>query len=484
MVKRSAPQELFPPPKKQRVTKRIHYDGTSRVALQLSESDLDVVYIPRIAGIPDNAFNRLNRALNFVEHEVHHAWKTTKTPRLLAAYGDDGVEYTVGGSMEEASPWVPILLVIKKAVEAVCKCQFNFVLANKFEDGDQFIKDEKFPEGEIDDSAPCVVVSFGETRDFTLKHTMHLNNEEHQGSWANIYSLSLKEGSALVMNSPTNSKWFHSVPKCAASAVTNPRISLTFRKQRKEPISSDTSPMEIVVGTPKASISMGGISMPKLAKSKPSVVGKKNPLFKVVKATKGRKVPLFEPSPLFPAKSGMAQPAASAEEAWNALKKLTKKDGIFASEGEKAIYIKEKLAARSEKFGTENTYKGRLEMRKLRFGTTGEVKKTPDKDLRRAAVSEERSLTPQRKPAPKKKRPRERSRSYEVEYERVPRRARARGRRRSRRANNYESYPARHEKYVYSDEEEEEYYYRDESPVYRSRVTRVYRIGRYADEYD
>ena len=61
-------------------------------------------------------------------------------------------------------------------------------------------------------------VSFGATRRFRLRHRQ---NKEMK------VDINLEHGSYLTMRGEVQHHWLHSVPK--ASAVTSPRINLTFR---------------------------------------------------------------------------------------------------------------------------------------------------------------------------------------------------------------------------------------------------------------
>ncbi|CAB1322029.1 unnamed protein product [Coregonus sp. 'balchen'] len=137
--------------------------------------------------------------------------KVYNVPRKQATYGDAGLTYTYSGMSLQASPWTPTLEYIRDAVTKATGQTFNF---------------HRDDERELDPLCPIASVSLGAARDFVFRH------REARGKQCrrqiNPVKLELAHGSLLLMNSPTNTLWYHSLP--ARKRVLTPRINLTFRR--------------------------------------------------------------------------------------------------------------------------------------------------------------------------------------------------------------------------------------------------------------
>ena len=142
-------------------------------------------------------------------------------PRKHAAYGEAGVKYTYSGVTVAAKPWTETLLTIKNKVEELTCFSYNFVLVNRYADGNDKMGFHKDDEKELDTSVPIASLSLGAARDFIFKH------QDAQAGIPNETIL-LESGMLLLMESKTNMYWYHGLPsrkKCSSL-----RINLTFRK--------------------------------------------------------------------------------------------------------------------------------------------------------------------------------------------------------------------------------------------------------------
>ncbi|XP_035205342.1 uncharacterized protein LOC118180349, partial [Stegodyphus dumicola] len=138
--------------------------------------------------------------------------------RLCCAFGDDdGLTYSFSGTSVAAQPWTPTLQQIKNEVEALTHEKYNYVLLNKYPDGEAKISAHRDAESALDPSCSIPTLSYGSTRE------MHFMRENYM-----THILSLEHGSLLVMKTPTNTVWKHSIP--TQPEVKTTRISLTFRK--------------------------------------------------------------------------------------------------------------------------------------------------------------------------------------------------------------------------------------------------------------
>lgn len=157
---------------------------------------------------------------------VHGKWH--KVPRKQTAYGDTGLTYTFSGATVSAQPWnnASFLKNICDLVSSLTGHKFNFVLVNRYNDGNDHMGEHRDDEGDLVPRSVIASVSLGQARDFVFRHV------ESRGSNAkrkiDPVKLELSHGSLLIMNHPTNVYWFHSLP--VRKKAIFPRINLTFRE--------------------------------------------------------------------------------------------------------------------------------------------------------------------------------------------------------------------------------------------------------------
>ena len=161
--------------------------------------------------------------------------KTHNLPRKHAAYGNDGVTYTYSGIKIPARSWkqAPILEKVLEDVKHVTDINYNFVLINRYQNGLDKMGEHKDDERELDPSVPIASLSFGQERDFVFRHQNLVKKSatiKHSEKSELMKKLILKDGMLLLMNSPTNQFWYHSLPQRSTKVCPGVRINLTFRK--------------------------------------------------------------------------------------------------------------------------------------------------------------------------------------------------------------------------------------------------------------
>ena len=139
--------------------------------------------------------------LDLKQHVLNMGGKHVVTPRLQTAFGDEGSYYSFSGAVARAHKWTPFLTKVKEYIEQVTELTFNFVLINKYRDGNDSI----------------VSVTIGCVRDFVLK-----NNSTKKS-----ITIPLPHNSCLIFNEKTNKKYKHSVP--VRKKCTSAKYNLTFR---------------------------------------------------------------------------------------------------------------------------------------------------------------------------------------------------------------------------------------------------------------
>jgi alkylated DNA repair dioxygenase AlkB len=163
-------------------------------------------------------FNELLNGIQWVNEEVIMFGKTITTKRKVAFYANDLMEYTYSNKTKNAFPWTPLLLDIKKTVEAYTGESYNACLLNLYHDGNEGMGWHADNEKEIIADSSIASVSIGAKRNFLFKHRE--SGEKH--------SILLENGSLLEMKGPIQRHWLHSLPK--STKVKEARINLTFRQ--------------------------------------------------------------------------------------------------------------------------------------------------------------------------------------------------------------------------------------------------------------
>jgi len=137
-------------------------------------------------------------------------------PRLLAWYGDPGLNYRYSGADHPCDGWLPALEALRRRLQTALHLPFNFVLVNRYRHGADYMgwhRDDERGMGRW-----VASVSLGAPRRFLVR------GEGEQRS----HRLDLAAGSLLVMDGRLR----HSLPR--TRAAVGERINLTFRQLCRE----------------------------------------------------------------------------------------------------------------------------------------------------------------------------------------------------------------------------------------------------------
>ncbi|NXI34829.1 ALKB2 demethylase, partial [Galbula dea] len=177
----------------------------------------------------DEIFRQLEEEVEYFQGEMTKLQvfgKWHEIPRKQVTYGDPEVTYTYSGVTFSPKPWIPVLDLIRGRLASATGHTFNFVLINRYKDGEDHIGEHRDDERELVPRSPIASVSFGACRDFVFRHC------DSRGRKATRHmkpiKLQLAHGSLLLMKYPTNVYWYHSLP--TRRGVLAPRINLTFRQ--------------------------------------------------------------------------------------------------------------------------------------------------------------------------------------------------------------------------------------------------------------
>ena len=112
--------------------------------------------------------------------------------------------------------------MIKRTIEQLVDCTFQFVLINYYRDGSDYIGLHSDREARPKCKNVVASVSLGGPRRFIMRHKDWKKRNIAKKEFL------LQSGCLLVMKDDTQKMWKHTVPKSAK--LQNPRINLTFRQ--------------------------------------------------------------------------------------------------------------------------------------------------------------------------------------------------------------------------------------------------------------
>ncbi len=181
---------------------------------------LELSYFPKFLGKAkaDECYLKLTENLDWQIEYYRMFGKILPSPRLIAWYGNEGLNYRYSGINHPAIPWTKELLAIKTIIETNMNHSFNSVLANFYRNGQDSMGWHADDEPELGINPVIASLSLGESRRLCFRNT---------SSPRQSFNISLEHGSLLVMSGQTQHFWQHSIPKTKANCQS--RINLTFR---------------------------------------------------------------------------------------------------------------------------------------------------------------------------------------------------------------------------------------------------------------
>ncbi len=149
--------------------------------------------------------------------------KEVLTPRLTAWFGDEDIDYSIGGDGKRPLRWTDDLLMIKERVDRSAGTSFNSVLLNYYRNGNDSVSWHDDMDGIPGRNRIVASVSFGEVRAFDIR-----NKADHNLK----FSIPLENGSYLLMKGDFQLNWQHRIAK--STRAMKERLNFTFRisKQR------------------------------------------------------------------------------------------------------------------------------------------------------------------------------------------------------------------------------------------------------------
>ena len=143
-----------------------------------------------------------------------------RVPRLTAWYGEPGAVYRYGGVTRRAAPWPAFLHELAKEVSARVDRRFNFVLVNRYRNGNDMLGWHADDEADLGSRPVIASLSVGAERMFRVRA---------RGGGASV-GLQLAPGSLLLMWGRSQQNYKHCAPRTAKAV--GERINFTFRWTR------------------------------------------------------------------------------------------------------------------------------------------------------------------------------------------------------------------------------------------------------------
>ncbi|KAH3888834.1 DNA oxidative demethylase ALKBH2-like [Dreissena polymorpha] len=176
----------------------------------------------------DRILEECERCLSYNEGQlakVQIYGKWHDIPRKQVAHGDEGLAYSFSNNTVPARPWTPFLSAIRDVISQKTGYNFNFVLINRYKDGQDHMGEHRDDEKDLVFGHPIASLSLGQSRDFLFKHADARGKNATRS--IETVKILLEHGSLLMMKHPTNVFWYHSLPQ--RKRLMNVRINMTFR---------------------------------------------------------------------------------------------------------------------------------------------------------------------------------------------------------------------------------------------------------------
>jgi len=164
----------------------------------------------------DALFSYLNRNLDWQQRKIFIFGEWHLQPRLIAFLGNDEILYSYSGDTLRSILWPDEIAKIAVKLSKELKNEFNVVLANYYQNGEDSMGWHADNETELGKNPMIASISLGQPRKFKLRH--------RDGEQKNLV---LEHGSLLTMSGECQQYWQHALPKIRTDGA---RINLTFRK--------------------------------------------------------------------------------------------------------------------------------------------------------------------------------------------------------------------------------------------------------------
>ncbi|WP_448569668.1 alpha-ketoglutarate-dependent dioxygenase AlkB family protein [Thalassotalea ganghwensis] len=190
------------------------------IVIKVAVKEANIEYFPHYipSAESDDYLTLLQQEIAWRQDQLQMFGKMVNIPRLQAWYADQDLSYQYSNLTLNPEPWIPVLVDLRHKVSQFCQHAFNSVLINYYRDHQDSVGWHSDDEPELGSDPIIASLSFGATRDFSLKHK----------SSGERVKIALQSGSLLVMRDKSQLNYQHALPK--SRIQKGPRINLTFRQ--------------------------------------------------------------------------------------------------------------------------------------------------------------------------------------------------------------------------------------------------------------
>jgi len=173
-------------------------------------------------------FQALLTEIAWEQKHMQFGEKKVPLPRLTAWHGDPGANYLYSGIRHVAKSWTASLAALKPKLDALLpgRFAFNGVLLNYYRSGNDKIGFHADDEKELGETPFIASLSLGGRRRFLMRPK---GKDGHgKGTKAEEITISLDNGTLVIMYGRCQKEWVHAVP--AEPKGADARINLTLRQ--------------------------------------------------------------------------------------------------------------------------------------------------------------------------------------------------------------------------------------------------------------
>ena len=156
-----------------------------------------------------------------INPEIKIFGKICHQRRCVGFFSNESIGYYYSNQLSKSKSMTESLEELLKMVNTIYNTNFNGILINKYQNGNDYISAHSDSEENCDVNG-VVAISYGATRKFRIrdKNTKKI-----------IQDFSLNHGDMLIMGGDFQKEFTHEIP--IEKKIKNSRISFTFRKHKK-----------------------------------------------------------------------------------------------------------------------------------------------------------------------------------------------------------------------------------------------------------
>lgn len=147
--------------------------------------------------------------------------KTVYQQRSIGFFSNKSIGYYYSGQLAKSKPLQPNILELMQIINTRFNTQYNGILVNKYDDGNNYISDHSDDETNLDKEG-VIAISYGAVRKFRIRDKITKKI---------IMDIPTTSNSIIHMGGDFQKEFTHGIP--VEKKVQGERYSLTFRKHNK-----------------------------------------------------------------------------------------------------------------------------------------------------------------------------------------------------------------------------------------------------------